>query len=231
MATVTGFTAERMQTIEDETIVSAAVIGGHLICTRHDGATFDAGSVVGPAGPTGPSGGTSIVVCTSGTRPAGGSLFAGLMIYETDTKTILMYDGSAWVETNSLGAWNSYAVSFKGGASVVTVGNGTRISRWKRQGRLIHFSFEFIFGTTSVVPAGNLSVSLPVPARATQLPMPSAWLWDNSAGANFPRFCRMSDASTIIFMNEAGTLVSNTVPFTWATADFLNVSGSYESAS
>jgi microcystin-dependent protein len=55
MATVTGLTAGRMLEIEAESIVGGAVNGsGHLILTRHDGVTIDAGSVIGPTGPTSP---------------------------------------------------------------------------------------------------------------------------------------------------------------------------------
>jgi microcystin-dependent protein len=60
MATITGFTAARMQEIEDETIVDAEIVGGNLILTKHDGTTVNAGPVVGPAGPTGPVGPASI---------------------------------------------------------------------------------------------------------------------------------------------------------------------------
>ena len=54
MATVTGFTAERMQEIEDSAIVDGEVVGGNLILTKHDGGTINAGSVIGPEGPEGP---------------------------------------------------------------------------------------------------------------------------------------------------------------------------------
>lgn len=102
MATVTGFTAARMQAIEDSAIVGGTVLGGNLILTKHSGATINAGSVIGPVGPTGPTGATSIAVCTSGTRPTGGSLFAGLAIFETDTKRFYIYDGAAWVYRGGL---------------------------------------------------------------------------------------------------------------------------------
>lgn len=49
MATVTGLTAERMQEIIDATIVDADVVGTHLILTKEDGSTIDAG-VVGSTG-------------------------------------------------------------------------------------------------------------------------------------------------------------------------------------
>jgi microcystin-dependent protein len=56
MTTVTSLTAERMQEIEAASVVDGDVVGGHLILTRHDGEQIDAGSVVGPAGPVGPTG-------------------------------------------------------------------------------------------------------------------------------------------------------------------------------
>lgn len=56
MATITGLTAARMQEIEDASVVAGAIINGHLILTKHDGTTIDAGPVVGAAGPPGPTG-------------------------------------------------------------------------------------------------------------------------------------------------------------------------------
>jgi hypothetical protein len=35
-------------------------------------------------------------ICTSSTRPSGGSLYAGLAIYETDTHQAMVWDGAAW---------------------------------------------------------------------------------------------------------------------------------------
>lgn len=56
MATVTGFTAERMLAMEAATIVGGTVNGGgHLILTKHDASTVDAGSVIGPTGAPGVS--------------------------------------------------------------------------------------------------------------------------------------------------------------------------------
>jgi len=57
--------------------------------------------------------GHGVEIVTSGTRPA--SPFDGMQIYETDTKKVLVYNGSAWVEVNDLdntgglsdGAYNS----------------------------------------------------------------------------------------------------------------------------
>ena len=57
MATVTVFTASRMEAIEAASIVSGTVNGnGDLILTRHDNTTVNAGNVIGPEGPQGPVG-------------------------------------------------------------------------------------------------------------------------------------------------------------------------------
>jgi hypothetical protein len=53
VATVTGFTAERMLEIEAASVVDGAVVGDELHLTRHDGLVINAGVVVGPQGPQG----------------------------------------------------------------------------------------------------------------------------------------------------------------------------------
>lgn len=57
MATITALTADRMLAIEAESIVGGAVNGaGHLILTRHDGITMDAGVALGAVGAKGDPG-------------------------------------------------------------------------------------------------------------------------------------------------------------------------------
>ena len=103
MATVTGYTAERMKEIEDTTIVNGNVVGSDLILIARDGAQLNAGNVRGPQGIAGPMGVTSIQICTSTTRPAGAAVFTGLAIYETDTKRFYIYNGTTWVYSG--GTW------------------------------------------------------------------------------------------------------------------------------
>lgn len=88
MAEVTVYDAVRMKEIEDNTVVNGEIdpVTGHLMLTRFDATEIDAGLVV-----------TSPKVVTSGTRPTGGALFDGLLIYETDTKKFYSYNGTAWV--------------------------------------------------------------------------------------------------------------------------------------
>jgi hypothetical protein len=92
VATVTGLTKERMLEIEAASVVGGVVNGaGHLILERQDESTIDAGSVIGPSGPSG-----NVIVCTSSTRP--GSPTEGQVIYETDTDRVYVWNGTAWIE-------------------------------------------------------------------------------------------------------------------------------------
>ena len=54
MATVTGFTSERMLVIENETVVDGEIQGDDLILITREGTPINAGNVRGPIGPIGP---------------------------------------------------------------------------------------------------------------------------------------------------------------------------------
>lgn len=97
MATINGYTAEKMQEIMNEVIENASIIAGHLILTRHDGSTVDVGNVQGPQGIQGPEGPSGLTNFTSTTRPS--SPADGRMIYETDTKRVMVFNSatSTWV--------------------------------------------------------------------------------------------------------------------------------------
>lgn len=60
------------------------------------------------------------IVCTSSTRPTG--VVEGVMIYETDTNKVLVYDGSTWDEVHDL---DNTANLPDGGAALSVIGNGT----------------------------------------------------------------------------------------------------------
>lgn len=67
MATITGFTAERMKEIEDTTVVNGELNAYNLTLVRRDGSTIPLGNIRGPAGPQGIPG-------TITASPAGGVL-------------------------------------------------------------------------------------------------------------------------------------------------------------
>lgn len=56
MPVITGYTAERMKQIEDETVIGGNIVGNDLLLARRDGQSVNAGRVTGATGPTGPQG-------------------------------------------------------------------------------------------------------------------------------------------------------------------------------
>lgn len=88
MATITGYTAERMKEIEDSTVVEGFIDGnGHLILRRRDGVEIDGGPVMGPQGPVGPTG-------------PGADDINDLLDVDTagrDVGDTLVWDGTNWV--------------------------------------------------------------------------------------------------------------------------------------
>jgi microcystin-dependent protein len=104
MGTVIGYTAERMKEIEDSAIVDGNVTGDNLILIRFDGGQINAGSVRGPKGDTGPSGGETGPQGPKGdtgaTGPQGpkgdtGGLDAASLLAVLPTGLIQMFGGTS----------------------------------------------------------------------------------------------------------------------------------------
>lgn len=91
MATVTGYTAARMDAIEAASVVDGDVVGDNLILTKHDGSTVNAGNVRGPQGNTGPTGPTGPASIALNAWPIG-SIFIGAV--STSPATLL--GGGTW---------------------------------------------------------------------------------------------------------------------------------------
>jgi hypothetical protein len=117
MATINGYTAARMQDIEDNAFVDASLVNYELILEKFDGSTVNLGNVrgatgaTGATGPQGPAGSSGYVICTSATRPS--SPTVGQNIYETDTGKHLVYYGATtqwqppWNQAWGVVAWFS----------------------------------------------------------------------------------------------------------------------------
>lgn len=104
-----------------------------------------------------------VQVTTSGARP--GSPTEGMVIYETDTDQVMVYNGSAWVEVSKVGsAWHTYTPVLKQSTGSITLG-GTSWGRWRKNGRKVRAQGWLdcqAIGTSS----GILSVSLPLDKAA-----------------------------------------------------------------
>lgn len=161
MATVTVFTAERMQAIEDGAIVDGDVIGDDLILTTKDGTPINAGNVRGPQGTTGNTGAagqdnvfivrasdpTANLVLSNTQTIDGVSLVAGDRVLAKNQTNA--QDNGIWVVVSG-GAWTRATdadSSAEIAAAMVRVQEGTQHggTRWTTS-----FKKTDVFGSTAM---------------------------------------------------------------------------------
>lgn len=115
-----------------------------------------------------------------------------------------------------------------------TVGNGNSEGRWWRLGDGLIFVRAFMFfGSTSSV-GGSLGFTLPGGKTAEAVAFGQsvpALAFDSSAAAAYAGFARVplgGGTGVTLLMGPSSAAWAATVPFTWATNDFIQVQGIFE---
>lgn len=155
------------------------------------------------------------------------------------TATILRAQEGTSAAAHSINvAWQHGPTAFDGGTdwqaytptdTNVTVSNGTRVARYTRIGRTIHFSWSLVWGNTTSY-GGTVSVGLPAAAQATGRWAVTTYLLRSgvqnySAGGFID-----SGGSVAQVLVAGGGGINATTPWTWAVNDRLVVTGTYEAA-
>lgn len=115
----------------------------------------------------------------------------------------------------------------------VTVNNGVLTSRYSREGSLVHFHVELVWGSTTSMSAGNLTLVLPVTVATygALSPIGIVRIKDASDGGNAFSGVILSGGQVVVLnasgTNARGDPMTSTSPFTWAVSDELCISGSY----
>lgn len=168
----------------------------------------------------------TIIVCTSGTRPA--SPPEGMHIYETDTDRLLKYTGAAWEIV--AGSRASHTPSLTATTTNPIPGSGSKLTGHYTYlpGPSIAFSFFIKFGTSGVTAgSGQYLISLPVSAAnahtGDQPAMGSANLRDDSAGSvqMGATYIPGSNLAVCSIIYAGGGVVGSSTPWTWAANDYL----------
>lgn len=178
-------------------------------------------------------------VCTSSNRPA--NPFDGMMIYETDTDAVKVWNGSAWV-----GAVNTASLNGVGGGSAYTptttnwsLGDGAMYARYVQANKLIFVRVDIVWGSTSTVTGTGMQISLPVTSQQSNdnAPLGTVWWYDVSAGTQVYGIVAGVTVNNVMFnvMSSDGTNVgirysASGVPFTFASGDRMYMSFTYEAA-
>ena len=153
--------------------------------------------------------------CTSSTRPA--SPANGDVLFETDTKDVILWDGTNWRGYNNDGFYqtyssNSFSASFDGvddrivvpQSSDLNISGSMSISFWFQRGRAGHSSFEGVLNKNA-----SSSVNYSVGFRSSGDPTPNKLaFWHGGVGANLvttTAFTSTTDKVHACFVNNGGT--------------------------
>lgn len=172
-------------------------------------------------------------------RTAETGMVAMSLGFQSDTKVTYMYNGTAWK------AWQTLEpVAFTPTWTSLTVGNGTQSWTYTIAAGLVTIQGFFTMGTTSSMGASP-RMALPVPGNGLATGAP------NSGNDQALGTVLLEDAGTILHtgvvlthvasgvvrarmvaQNASGTYtyasdVSSTIPFTWATGDFMAATFTY----
>jgi hypothetical protein len=129
--------------------------------------------------------------------------------------------------------WTSYTPVWTAVTTNPTLGNGTLTGTYVQTGKLVIFKIRLAFGSTTTLGSGAYRWTLPVASNFDiNASVGNAVLWDDSATTNFTRVAAYTLASParVVCAAQDGTLVSNTVPVTWANADKIQITGMYEAS-
>ena len=114
------------------------------------------------------------------------------------------------------------------GGGSVTIGNGTLTGNYFRIQKLVIVNYVLSWGSTTTTTASGLWLfSVPV-GNATR---GNAFGRITDAGATYYRVLGLASSNKMILQaTDTGSEVQNTIPMTWATNDYLNVTFVYETS-
>ncbi|PYC83459.1 hypothetical protein C7C46_09000 [Streptomyces tateyamensis] len=94
---------------------------------------------------------------------AAAGLYVGQARYNTTRGVVEYWTGSAWT---AQGDWSAYTPTWSG---LSALGAATAAGRWTRIGRTVMAQVSLLWGASSTIGGGNISVSLPVAASASTI--------------------------------------------------------------
>ena len=149
--------------------------------------------------------------------------FVGQRAFISGTLMPTVYNGTAWVDAGTIGAWTAWAATFSGATNFAVT-----FARYMQSGKTVSWQATL---TTSGVPVSTAQyqLTLPVAPRTTGLQSLGAGWFYGGALTWGTIGCDVAGASSMRFICPNGP-ISNTVnPFT-AGSQIIAVSGTYEAA-
>ena len=168
-------------------------------------------------------------VCTSSTRP-GSNLYQGRMIYETDTKAILMWDNTGTPGWRYIkpGNYKNYTHNWSG-PTTLSIGAASLVARYRQIDDHVDFSFVMVRAADTNVGAAQYTWDLPVAMGSFQDTVGNGY-YATAAGVITPCYIFAINSTTMVLCRVSdGVRVSNST-IAWATNDKIAFRGSYRAA-
>jgi len=175
----------------------------------------------------------AVITCTSTTRPASPS--EGMVIFETNTDLLRVWDGGAWVDAASFiaGDFTTYTPTITGTGT--TAGAISVTGRHQRIGDVIFVNARITLAADTVI-GSDVSVSVPVNGTGGFMQLLNCSYLDTSLGVLYQGEAQTDSATSFLLKTprpgidaeQDSVNVSTNAPFTWTTGDVIRVHGFYE---
>jgi len=165
----------------------------------------------------------------------------GMVAYLKDVDGVFIYSGSAWIQDSGIAAYTAFTPTLSGW----TQGNGTFIAYYRVFGKTVHYYGRFTFGSTSAVGGASTNFTVTLPATSTfgveSIQAGVGQFRKVSTGLNIIGQTANSSTTTMIVTwaeNPGSTTyvarqvwnTTATLPFTFASGDFVSWDVVYERA-
>jgi hypothetical protein len=185
-------------------------------------------------------------VVTSTTRPT--TPYLGMVIFETDTGYLRVWDGSAWdylsqsqgtttnIKASDIGGvWSTWTPTLTAATTNPNLGStGTSTGRYGRIQNLVYGWAQFQFGGTGIsAGSGSYFCSIPVTAKEAGPVVGSAWAVDISTYATHTGVVLLDSTTRLISIGTGGGVYAaaiNSSTFVWAASDIIRFGFTYEAA-
>ena len=170
------------------------------------------------------------IICTNGTRPTGAT--EGLQIYETDSDSVHVHNGTTFVPVALLGQWTSFTPTLTQSGAVTKT---TTYARYYKVGRFVHV--QVLLAVTGSGTGGNtVTVSLPfTAAQAGGMSAGGGSIYDASVGAAYPGRVLLNTTTTAALsptnVTTGGYLGAATFTAALASGDSIDMEFRYEATS
>lgn len=167
-------------------------------------------------------------VCTSTSRPS--TPFDGMMIYETDTDRLAIWNGTAWtyVTGTKFIEWTSFTPTWTN----LTAGNATQSFAYSEHGNTMFIEGRMTLGSTSSVGT-NPSFAIPNSRTSTGFLLGGFLRLEDTGTQNYFGQLLISTVSIELYNLNVGATyptlatMNSTTPHTWASTDVIHLGCSF----